>query len=131
MAINFDEHTITQSALALEQPPAWKSLESFAEYGGWHEGRVTYALTRLIAGAPGRIWHDYHVSAVDDTNMTVHSVAILQRQVRRLAAWQAVCGPEHVVEHRIGEPDMAGCIYGPCSWPQIAFFGTLYQVDVL
>src|SRR5271157_6157761 len=49
-----DEHTITQSVLALEQPAAWKALESFAEYGSWHEDRVTWALTRLIATAPGR-----------------------------------------------------------------------------
>ena len=69
MALNVEEHTITQSVLALEQPAAWKALESFAEYGGWHEGRVTYDLTRLIAGAPGRIWHGYSVSAVDDTKV--------------------------------------------------------------
>jgi hypothetical protein len=69
MALNVEEHTITQSVLALEQPAAWKALESFAEYGGWHEGRVTYALTRLITDAPGRIWHGYSVSAVDDTKV--------------------------------------------------------------
>ena len=33
MALNVEEHTITQSVLALEQPGAWKALESFAEYG--------------------------------------------------------------------------------------------------
>ena len=54
MALNVEEHTITQSVLALEQPAAWKALESFAEYGGWHEGRVTYELTRLVQTAPGR-----------------------------------------------------------------------------
>ena len=53
MALNVEEHTITQSVLALEQPADWKALESFAEYGGWHEGRVTCALTRLIADRPG------------------------------------------------------------------------------
>ncbi|HKM56789.1 MAG TPA: hypothetical protein VJY33_25515 [Isosphaeraceae bacterium] len=41
MAINVEEHTITQSVLAREQPAAWKALESFAEYGSWHEDRVT------------------------------------------------------------------------------------------
>jgi DDE superfamily endonuclease len=69
LVLNVEEHTITQSVLALEQPAAWKALESFAEYGGWHEGRVTYDLTRLIAEAPGRIWHGYSVSAVDDTKV--------------------------------------------------------------
>jgi hypothetical protein len=69
MALNVEEHTITQSVLALEQPAAWKALENFAEYGGWHEGRVTYDLTRLIETAPGRAWHGYYVSAVDDTKV--------------------------------------------------------------
>ena len=69
MAINVEEHTITQSVLALEQPAAWKALESFAEHGSWHQERVTQALTRLIATAPGRIWHGYQVSAVDDTKV--------------------------------------------------------------
>ncbi len=64
MAINGEEHTITQSVLALEQPAVWKALESFAEHGSWHQERVTQALTRLIATAPGRIWHGYQVSAV-------------------------------------------------------------------
>ena len=69
MALNVEEHTITQSVLALEQPAAWKALESFAEYGSWHQDRVTWALTHLIATAPGRIWHGYQVSAVDDTKV--------------------------------------------------------------
>ena len=69
MALNVEEHTITQSVLALEQPAAWKALESFAEYGGWHEGRVTYDLTRLVETAPGRTWHGYVASAVDDTKV--------------------------------------------------------------
>src|SRR6202008_3089386 len=56
MALNVEEHTITQSVLALEQPTAWKALESFAEYGAWHADKVTRALTRLIETAPGRIW---------------------------------------------------------------------------
>jgi DDE superfamily endonuclease len=69
MALNVEEHTITQSVLALEQPGAWKALESFAEYGAWHADRVTRALTRLIETAPGRIWHGYHVWPVDDTKV--------------------------------------------------------------
>ena len=69
MAINVEEHTITQSVLALEQPADWKALESFAEYGCWHQDRVTWALTGLITTAPGWIWYGYHVSAVDDTKV--------------------------------------------------------------
>lgn len=69
LAINVEEHTITQSVLALEQPAAWKALESFAEYGAWRPDDVTAALTRLIEKAPGRVWHGYHVSGVDDTKV--------------------------------------------------------------
>ena len=69
MALNVEEHTITQSVLALEQPGDWKALEAFAEYGSWHADRVTWALTRLIETAPGRIWYGYQVSAVDDTKV--------------------------------------------------------------
>jgi hypothetical protein len=69
MALNVEEHTITQAVLALEQPGAWKALESFAEYGAWRDDSVTGALTRLIEKAPGRTWYGYHVSAVDDTKV--------------------------------------------------------------
>ena len=73
---NVEEHTdrLDKSVLALEQPAAWKALESFAEYGPWDEDdqrRVTWALTQLIATAPGRIWHGYHVLAVDDTKVLI------------------------------------------------------------
>jgi hypothetical protein len=69
LALNVEEHTITQSVLALDQPGAWKALESFAEYGAWRTDDVTAALTRLIAKAPGRIWYGYCVDAVDDTKV--------------------------------------------------------------
>ena len=69
MAINVEEHTVTQSVLALERPADWKAMESFAEYGAWHPDRVTRSLTRLIETAPGRLWHGYHISAVDDTKV--------------------------------------------------------------
>ncbi len=35
MAINVEEHTVTQSVLALQRPFDWKAMESFAEYGAW------------------------------------------------------------------------------------------------
>jgi hypothetical protein len=69
LAINVEEHTITQSVLALERPADWKAMESFAEYGGWRTDQVTWSLTRLIEKAPGRTWYGYHVSAVDDTKV--------------------------------------------------------------
>jgi hypothetical protein len=76
MALNVEEHTVTQSVLALERPDDWKAMESFAEYGAWHADSVTTALTRLIEKAPGRTWHGYHVSAVDDTKVHRSSPAV-------------------------------------------------------
>ncbi|HMB05060.1 MAG TPA: transposase [Isosphaeraceae bacterium] len=69
LAINPEEHTITQSVTAIERLADWKALETFAEYGAWRAGYVTDALTRLVEKAPGRLWHGYHVSAVDDTKV--------------------------------------------------------------
>ena len=69
LALNVEEHTITQSVLALDRPADWKAMESFAEYGAWDAPAVTRNLTRLVEQAPGRIWHGYHVSAVDDTKV--------------------------------------------------------------
>ena len=69
LALNVEEHTITQSVLAIERPDDWKALESFAEYGAWRGGPVARALTRLTRTAPGRTWHGYHVSAGDDTKV--------------------------------------------------------------
>ena len=69
MVLNVEEHTITESVLALEQLAAWKALASFAEYGSGHQDRVTWGLTRLIATARGEL-HEDDVSAVDDTKVT-------------------------------------------------------------
>ena len=69
LAINVEEHTITQSVLTLERPADWKAMESFAEYGGWRTDQVTWSLILLIKAAPGRTWYGYHVSAVDDTKV--------------------------------------------------------------
>jgi hypothetical protein len=69
LALNVEEHTITQSVLAIERPDDWKAMESFAEYGAWRGGPITRTLTRLVETAPGRLWHGYHVSAVDDTKV--------------------------------------------------------------
>jgi DDE superfamily endonuclease len=68
-ALNAEEHTITQSTLAIERPDDWKAMETFAEYGAWHTEYLTRTLTRLVEKAPGRAWHGYHVWAVDDTKV--------------------------------------------------------------
>ena len=69
MVLNVEEHTITQSVVAIERVDDWKALESFAEYGAWRPDALTRTLTRLIDGAPGRAWHGFRVSAVDDTKV--------------------------------------------------------------
>jgi len=69
LALNVEEHTITQSLIALDRPGDWKALEAFAEYGHWHQPLVEYTLAQLIDEAPGRLWHGYRISAVDDTKV--------------------------------------------------------------
>jgi hypothetical protein len=69
LALNVEEHTITQSMLAIERPADWKAMETFAESGAWRADRITRSLARLVEKAPGRLWHGYHVSAVDDTKV--------------------------------------------------------------
>ncbi len=69
LVLNVEEHTITQSVVAIERTADWKALESFAEYGAWNSDAVTAALSPLIHQAPGRTWHGFSVSAVDDTKV--------------------------------------------------------------
>jgi hypothetical protein len=69
LALNVEEHTITQSVVAIERTDDWKAMESFAEYGVWKADVVTRGLAHLIEAAPGSTWHGYHVSAVDDTKV--------------------------------------------------------------
>src|SRR6059058_6074452 len=63
LALNVEEHTITQSVVALERTDDWKAMESFAEYGAWRADAVTCGLAHLIQDAPGSTWHGFHVSA--------------------------------------------------------------------
>ena len=69
LALNVEEHTITQSVTAIERMADWKALETFAEYGAWRAEFLTRSLARLVEEAPGRLWYGYHVSAVDDTKV--------------------------------------------------------------
>ena len=69
LAMTVEQHTITGSVTALDRPADWKALEHFAEAGAWPTDPISRILTRLVEGAPGRIWHGYHVSVVDDTKV--------------------------------------------------------------
>jgi hypothetical protein len=67
LVLNVEEHTITQSLIGLGQEQDWKHLENFAEIGHWNQPLVERALAGLLDKAPGRLWHGYQVSAVDDS----------------------------------------------------------------
>src|SRR3954454_7017618 len=67
LALNVEEHTITQSTLAIERPADWKAMEAFAESGAGRADAVTRSLAGLVENAPGRLWHASRVSAVDDS----------------------------------------------------------------
>jgi hypothetical protein len=69
LILNVEEHTITQSLIALEQTEDWKALEAFAEYGAWDRDAVERVTAQLLEDAPGRLWYGYHVWAGDDTKV--------------------------------------------------------------
>src|SRR5262249_2687201 len=52
LALNVEEHTITQSVIAIERVADWKALESFAEYGAWTADAVPPRPPRPIDGPP-------------------------------------------------------------------------------
>jgi hypothetical protein len=69
LALNDEEHTITQSLVGLDRPQDWKALEAFAEYGVWDEPALERVNARLLAQAPERSWHGFTVWAGDDTKV--------------------------------------------------------------
>jgi hypothetical protein len=69
LVLNVEEHTITRSVVAIERVADWKALESFAEYGAWKPAALARILSHQSERAPGRVWHGYHVSALDDTKV--------------------------------------------------------------
>ncbi len=69
LAVNVEEHTITQSLVGLDRPADWKALENFAEYGAWDQAALERATAGLLDEAPGRLWYGYRVWAGDDTKV--------------------------------------------------------------
>jgi hypothetical protein len=69
LALNVEEHTITQSLIGLDRAGDWKALESFAEYGAWDQDTLERATAELLDAAPGRLWHGYRVWAGDDSKV--------------------------------------------------------------
>jgi DDE superfamily endonuclease len=69
LALNVEEHTVTQSLVGLDRTADWKALESFVEYGAWDSRALEVVNATLLAQAPGRTWYGYHVWAGDDTKV--------------------------------------------------------------
>jgi hypothetical protein len=69
LALNVEEHTITQSLVGLDRTDDWKALEAFAEYGSWDQPALERAAAGLIDRAPDRLWYGYRVWAGDDTKV--------------------------------------------------------------
>jgi hypothetical protein len=69
LALNVEEHTVTQSLVALDRAHDWKALESFAEYGSWRLPSLLWGVARRLDRLPNRTWHGYSVWAGDDTKV--------------------------------------------------------------
>src|SRR5215468_6311831 len=69
LALNDEEHTLTQSLVGLDRLDDWKALESFVEYGHWDQGALERASAGLLDQAPDRLWFGYRVWAGDDTKV--------------------------------------------------------------
>ena len=69
LALNVEEHTITQSLIGLGRPGDWRALESFAEYGSWNLRALQWATAWAVGRLPEALWHGYRVWAGDDTKV--------------------------------------------------------------
>lgn len=76
LALNVEEHTITQSLVGLDRPVDWKALESFAEYGSWNLRLLQWKIGWEIGQLPNCLWHGYRVLAGDDTKIHRNSPAV-------------------------------------------------------
>jgi hypothetical protein len=69
LALNVEEHTITQSVVALGRVQDWRALETFAEYGSWNLPSLQRGVARRVGRLPNRLWYGYCVVASDDTKV--------------------------------------------------------------
>lgn len=76
LVLNVEEHTITQSLVALDRPNDWKALETFAEVGHWNRLCMERTLAHVLEEAPGRLWYGFHVEAGDDTKVHRNSANV-------------------------------------------------------
>src|SRR6516165_9836469 len=69
LALNVEEHTITQSLIGLDRTQDWRALESFAESGAWNLRCLHWGLAHRLDRRPDRAWHGYRVWGSDDTKV--------------------------------------------------------------
>jgi hypothetical protein len=69
LALNVEEHTITQSVLALDRVLDWRAVETFAEYGSWDLPSLQAGIAQAIDRLPDRLYYGYRVWAGDDTKV--------------------------------------------------------------
>jgi hypothetical protein len=70
LALNVEEHTITQSLVGINRPDDWKALESFVEYGSFSLDGLQRRCGHTITQLPNSLWYGcYHVWAGDDTKV--------------------------------------------------------------
>jgi len=76
LALNVEEHTITQSLVGLDRPDDWKALETFAECGAWQLPWLERNTARVIGQVPDSRWYGYRVWAGDDTKVHRSSAGV-------------------------------------------------------
>src|SRR5260221_10386711 len=76
LAINDEEHTITQSLLGIDRTADWKALETFVEVGHWDLERLQQSTAELVDSAAGRLKYGYRVWAGDDTKVHRNSAQV-------------------------------------------------------
>ena len=69
LALNVEEHTITQCVVGLDRVADWRAVESFAEYGQWNLPFLQWSLAERLEHLPNRLWYGFRVWAGDDTKV--------------------------------------------------------------
>ena len=69
LALDPEEHTVTQALTSLGRERDWAALERFLERGRWQTSHLEAAAWRAVAETFPETWHGYRVIAVDDTKV--------------------------------------------------------------
>ena len=69
LALDPEEHTVTQALTSLGRERDWAALERFLERGRWQTSHLEASAWRAVAETFPETWHGYRVIAVDDTKV--------------------------------------------------------------